>query len=98
MDLTELLMLLKSVTGIEVYQDICTDEDADKYITYVYQDERPALCADNEVLADRCEIYINLYTPPEYDYFETKKKIRDFLEQNEFVVTSISTGTVLLTG
>ena len=92
MDLTELLMLLKSVTGMEVYQDICTDEEADMYITYIYQDERPVLCADNEVQADRCDIYVNLYTPLGYDYFATKKKIKEFLEGNEFIITSVSTG------
>lgn len=93
MDLTELLMGLAGVTGIGVYQDICTDEDADRYITYVYQDERPALCANNEVLADQCDIYVNLYTPLGFDYFETKKTIRDYLEANSFSITSIGTGS-----
>jgi len=92
MDLTELLMKLAEVTGIEVYQDICTDEDTDRYITYVYQDERPALCGNNGVIADRCDIYVNLYTPVNFDYFGVKKTIRNYLETNEFSVTSIGTG------
>lgn len=92
MDLTDILMRLAVATGIPVYQDICTDEDAEKYITCVYQDERPVLCANNKVLADQCDIYVSLYTQPQFDYFELKKKIRDYLEQNEFTVSSISSG------
>ena len=92
MDLTEILMKLAEVTGIEVYQDICTDEDADRYITYVYQDERPALCGNNEVLADQCDIYVSLYTPIKFDYFGVKKTIRNYLEANEFSINSIGTG------
>ena len=90
MDLTEILMRLEEITGIKVYQDICTDEDAEMYITYVYQDERPHLCGNNKVLADKCEIYVNLYTPVHFDYFQIKKKIRDYLESSGFTV-SIST-------
>lgn len=92
MDLTELLMPLAEVAGIGVYQDICTDEGADRYITCVYQDERPALCGNNKVLADQCDIYINLYTPQDFDYFRLKETIRDYLEENEFLVSSISSG------
>lgn len=88
MDLTEKLLKLEAVTGITVYQDFCTDENAKKYITYIYQDERPVLCGNNRVLADKCDIYVNLYTPPEFDYFAIKNKIRDYLEENEFVITS----------
>lgn len=93
MDLTDILMKLEAVTGVPVYQDICTDEEADRYITCIYQDERPVLCANNHVLADQCDIYVNLYTPMVFDYFEMKKKIRNYLEESEFVVMSI--GTVL---
>ena len=92
MDLTDILMQLVAVTGIPVYQDICTDEDADRYITLVYQDERPALCGNNRVLADQCDIYVHLYTPPAFDYFKKKKEIRDFLEKNDFVISSIGSG------
>ncbi len=90
MDLSEKLLKLETVIGIPVYQDFCTDENADKYITYIYQDERPVLCGNNRVLADKCDIYVNLYTPPEFDYFAIKNKIRDYLEENEFVITSIA--------
>lgn len=92
MDLTDILMKLAVVTGISVYQDICTDEDADMYITCIYQDERPALCANNHVLADQCDIYINLYTSPDFDYFGVKKQIRDYLEREEFIINSIHSG------
>lgn len=92
MDLTEVLKGLEDVTGVQVWQDICEDEEAVMYITYVYQDERPALCGGNAVLADKCEVYVNLYTPTYYDYFEKKKLIRNYLEGSGFVVNSISTG------
>lgn len=92
MDLTDILMRLADAAGIPVYQDICTDEDVDKYITIVYQDERPALCGNNKVLADQCDIYVSLYTPMDFDYFGVKKKIRDYLEKNEFVISSIGSG------
>lgn len=92
MDLTDLLMALEQITGIKVYQDICTDEDARMYITYIYQDERPKLTANNKVLADECEIYVNLYTPVEYDYFKAKRQIRNYLESKDFVVNSINGG------
>ncbi|MBO5032167.1 MAG: hypothetical protein J6D08_09825 [Lachnospiraceae bacterium] len=85
-------MKLKDITGIDAYQDICTDENAERYITYIYQDERPVLHGNNMVLADRCEIYVNLYTPVNFDYFELKKKIRDYLEISGFEITSIFTG------
>lgn len=88
MDLTELLMGLETETGIKVYQDICTDEDATMYITYVYQDERPNLFGNNKVLADKCEIYVNLYTPVDFDYFMLKKQIGEYLENHDFVVSS----------
>lgn len=90
MDLTEILMQLEEITGLPVYLDMCTDEDAEMYIVYVYQDERPTLCGDNKVLADRCDIYVNLYTPIHYDYFKMKRKIRDYLEGCDFVVNSIN--------
>lgn len=90
MDLTEKLMKIEDITDIPVYQDFCTDEKAEKYITYIYQDERPVLCGNNSVLADKCDIYVNLYTPPEFDYFAIKDKIRGYLEENEFVITSIT--------
>ncbi len=92
MDLTDILMKLAVVTGISVYQDICTDEEADRYITCIYQDERPALCANNHVLVDQCDIYINLYTSPDFDYFGVKKQIRDYLEGEEFIINSIYSG------
>ena len=96
MDLTEIVMKLKEITGIEVYQDICTDEDEEFYITYVYQDERPEIVGNNSVIADRAYMYVNLYTPINYDYFGTKKLIRDYLEGSEFIVTSISTSIEML--
>ena len=62
---------------------------SDKYIVFVYEDERPEAHADNEVTDDTVNMQIQLITPKEFDYFKLKKKIRDLLEGADFFVTSI---------
>ena len=79
MDLTDILMKLAAVTGIPVYQDICTDEEADSYITVIYQDERPAFCANNHFLSVHCDIYFYLFSTIDFDFFEIKKKDKELL-------------------
>jgi hypothetical protein len=91
MDLTNKFKGLETATGIQMWQDICEDEDAAIYITYVYQDERTILRANNTPQIDMCEVYVNLYAPKQYDYFITKDALRDYLEENGFTVTSINT-------
>lgn len=77
---------LSGAIGIPVSEDIY-EGDADKYITFTYQDERPTGFADNHPIEDECEVYVNLYVPKDYDYFEMKESIRDYLEAYGFFVS-----------
>ena len=86
MDVNVTLKGLEEVTGLEVVQDFYEGKK-DKYITFTYQDERPALMADDKPLFDQCDIYVHLYTPPGFDYHELKHRIRDYMEENDFYVT-----------
>lgn len=80
--------LLGNATGFPVAQDQY-DGKSEIYIIYTYEDERPALHGDNEVLADETDIQIQLFSPKNYNYFETKKTIRNTLEKAGFIVSSI---------
>ena len=88
MNLNKLLKNLLGVTGLPVEQDEYTGEN-DKYIIFVYEDERPESHADNAVTADTVYIQVQLITPKNFNYFELKKKIRNSLEEADFSVTSI---------
>ena len=44
---------------------------------------------DNEVLADETDLQIQLFSPKEFDYLQTKKIIRNTLEKAGFIVSSI---------
>lgn len=79
MDVNTLIQELKEVTGLDVSPDIYTGQ-ADSYIVYAYNDERPVFWGDDKVLADTAIIQINLYTPPKADYMDLKHQIRDYLE------------------
>ncbi len=74
--------------GLEVEQDEYTGEQ-DKYFVFQYEDERPILHGDNKPLQDTCYIQLRMYTPKKYDYFELKKKTRDFFESSGFLISSI---------
>lgn len=87
MNLNELLIKLLGETGLEVVQDFY-DGEADRYILFSYEDERPENWGDNQAGADTAYIQIQLITPKEFDYFTLKKKIRDLLEGADFIVTS----------
>ena len=89
MNLNKKLKELLGVTGLPVEQDEYTEGKSDKYIVFVYEDERPEAHADNEVTDDTVNMQIQLITPEEFDYFKLKKKIRDLLEGADFFVTSI---------
>lgn len=78
----------QSVTGLPTNQDEY-DGQSDKYIVFVYEDERPAEHGDDKVLSDIAYIRITLYTPKNFNYFEVKDKIRNYLEETGFCVTSI---------
>lgn len=90
MNLNRLLKeILATATGLEVEQDEYEGKD-DKYIIFVYSDERPDAYADNKPTADVAYMQIQLITPKSFNYLELKKIIRDTLEDNNFIVSSIS--------
>ncbi|MCR4657325.1 MAG: hypothetical protein K5770_14045 [Lachnospiraceae bacterium] len=86
MDVNGIIKGLEQVTGLEVVQDIYEGKKK-QYIVFSYQDERPALMGDDMVIFDRCDIYVHLYTEPQYDYHAMKHAIRDYLEGHGFYVT-----------
>ena len=87
MNMNEMLIELLGQTGLPVEQDEFTGVGK-KYIIFVYEDERPEAHADNRPTADTIYLQIQLVTPKSFDYFPTKKKIRDLLEGADFLVTS----------
>lgn len=88
MNLNELLRKLLCGTGLPVEQDEYTGKK-DKYIIFVYEDERPVAHGDNAVTADTVYVQVQLITPKNFNYFTLKKEIRDLLEGAGFLVTSI---------
>ncbi len=87
MNMNEMLIKLLGQTGLPVEQDEFTGV-GEKYIIFVYEDERPEAHANNRPTADTIYLQIQLMTPKSFDYFPTKKKIRDLLEGADFLVTS----------
>lgn len=84
----ELIEILAKATNLEVEPDEYTGT-SDKYITFSYEDEQPVLWGDNRVLADTAYIQIQLITPKNFNYLTTKHLVRDALEDNDYIVTSI---------
>ena len=88
MNVNRIVEGLGSVIGCPVEPDVYSGQQK-RYITYTYEDERPNMQGDNRTLADTAYIQINYFVPREYNYMADKHKIRDYLEQNGFKVTSI---------
>lgn len=86
-ELNEILIKLLSITGLPVEQDEY-DGKKDKYIVFIYEDERPTGHADNKPYADTVYLQIQLITPKSFNYFKLKRKIRNLLENADFSVTS----------
>lgn len=87
-DIDELICALTEYTGYPVEEGKYLG-DEDRYIVYVYEDEKPVYFGDDNVLADTAYIQLSFYCPKNHDYKPDKKKIRDYLEHNGFHVTSI---------
>ena len=79
MNVNSLLMGLKSITSLPVSPDVY-EGTADKWITFTYQDERPAFFGDNTVLDDIAYISVNLFTPKNFNYMTLKESIKTYLE------------------
>lgn len=74
--------------GVDVEQDEYTGKN-EKYFVYQYEDERPVLNGDDKPLQDICYIQLKLYTPKKFDYFDLKKRTRDYFESAGFMIPSI---------
>lgn len=64
-----------------------SEENYQKLANYV--DERPAQFSDNKARIECADVYVHLFTPLSFDYMELKRSLRDSLEQNAFLVSSI---------
>lgn len=80
----------KNEIGIEVEQDEYTGTK-EKYFVFQYEDERGALFGDDNPLEDICYLQLRLYTPKKFNYFDLKKRTRDYFESAGFYISSIFT-------
>ena len=80
MNVNQDIQKLEDITGLEVSPDIYKG-GSDRYIVYVYADERSVFWGDDKVLEDSVTIQISLYTPPEFNHMNLKHMIRDYLER-----------------
>lgn len=87
MNLNEKLNALLGKTGLEIEQDEYTGKK-DQYIIYTYENERPGSFGDNSPTSDTAYVQIQLITPKNFNYFELKTKIRNLLEDADFLVLS----------
>ncbi len=88
MNVNKKIMILETVTGYPVKQDIYKGPE-DKFIVFTYEDERTALAADNEELAGTAYLQVALFTPESFNYFADKKIIRKALKEQGFNIESV---------
>ncbi len=88
MDLSNKITGLSEVIKCPVGQDIYRGSEK-RYITFTYEDELPVLNGNNTPVADTAYIQVSYYVPKDYKYMDDKHKIRDYLEEQGFKVTSI---------
>ena len=88
MDINQKITELSGIVDCPVSQDIYEGEK-NRYITFSYEDERPVMYGDNKPKEDIAYLQISYYVPVTYSYMKDKHKIRDFLENSGFKVTSI---------
>ena len=79
MNINPLIKELNRITGLPVVPDLYTGE-ADKWITWTYQDERPVYFGDNVPLVDTAYVSVNLFTPTSCNYMALKEQIKTYLE------------------
>lgn len=78
MNVNKALMTIEDVVKIPVAPDIY-DGDKNKWITFTYADERPALFADDEEQFTEVTINVSYFCPANHNYFSDKKKIKSAL-------------------
>lgn len=88
MNVNEKLQKLEMVANCDVEPDEYGGNQ-NRYITYTYEDERPTTYGDNKPLEDTAYLQVSFFTPKSYNYMEDKHKIRNYLEEQGFKVTSI---------
>lgn len=88
MDINEIMIALCDGLGLPCAQDLYSGEE-EKWVTFNYVDERPAQFSDNKARIECADIYVHLFTPLSFDYMELKRSLRDSLEENAFLVSSI---------
>ncbi len=88
MNINKKMMILEEATGYPVKQDIYRGKE-DKFIVFTYEDERPALAADNEELAETVHLQVTFFTPESFNYFADKKIIRKALKEQGFNIESV---------
>lgn len=88
MDLNEIIAGIGEEVGCEVEENVYTG-DGKRYATFTYEDERPEIAGDNLPVADTAYIQISYFAPKDYSYKADKRKIRDYLERNGFIVTAM---------
>lgn len=90
MNLNDVLINGLSTIGYPVEQDLYTGSKS-KYITFVYEDERPSLSADDDEEITQVYMSVSFYAPKEYNYFSDKKNIKKKLKELGFLISSIQT-------
>ena len=83
MNINKKILELEKITGIPVQQDFYEGK-SDKWITFVNVLEKGELYAEDEVKAELIVIQIHLFVPIECNYNAVKKKIKDYLEKEDF--------------
>lgn len=87
MNINKLLKDALKPIDLPVEQDEYTGA-GNKYLIFVYEDERPEGYADNKPIADTTYLQLQLVTPKNFDYFALKDNIKKRLEAAGFRVTS----------
>ena len=88
MNVNSMILQLKEATGLPVEPDIYTGKKTE-FITFVYEDERTALYSDDEEEFVEVLLQISLFCPLTYNYFATKKKMKQKLLDLGFQIESI---------
>ncbi|MBQ0113998.1 MAG: hypothetical protein KBT03_12785 [Bacteroidales bacterium] len=84
----EIIELLGTATALPVAQDEY-EGTSSSYLIFIYEDETPDNYADNKANCDTVYLQIQLITPKNYNYMNLKHIIRNALENNDWIVTSI---------
>lgn len=81
--ITDLLDGLSIATGLEIEENDYGG-DAEEYIVYDFSDERGGLFGDDRAQTVETSIQLRVRLFKETDYYETKGKIWDYLEEYDF--------------